>query len=556
MRVSMLQTHVVSGIVALTVFVSTIFAQPALGAIRVDSASQVNGPGDLLDWSNAFVTLDAALVWAADPEHEVDEIWVAAVPGPPNPLPPDWWYGNFGTYIPTVQTDPNDARSATFLVGLDLDGVKIYGGFLGLSHPVAPETSVTQRNPMVNRTILAGDLLNGPDRKYHVVTFDDVGGSTRLDGFWLVHGAATTDGLDRDRGGGMLIRNANPLIARCYFFHNYATAAGAGIYLDSTPAGGTLHILNCTFNDMNGSGESRDGAAVYNNGGSVNVMNCQFHGNHCTGDGAGVYNNGGSVTMTNCVFWANESGGGIGMDVYGAGGTTTAVNSIFWRLAGTSLLSEDAYVHVESGTLSVTYSCIADEAENDGDIPFGGAANHNIDRDPQFVNPYHPHAFDVDLRLQFASPCIGRGDCSAVPADLGDLDSDGDGNEPTPRDLGEIDRFRQRVDLGPHERALCDGDASFDGVVDIDDLLVIINGWGPCPASAPPCPGDVSPAGSACGDNSIDIDDLLLVINNWDCPNVNPEPPPQGVFDCLERYSSDLELLEGCIEAMVISGTP
>jgi hypothetical protein len=51
------------------------------------------------------------------------------------------------------------------------------------------------------------------------------------------------------------------------------------------------------------------------------------------------------------------------------------------------------------------------------------------------------------------------------------------------------------------------GDANGDGVVDTNDLLLIIAGWGPCPPA--PCPGDVN------GDGFIGADDILLAIAHW-----------------------------------------
>jgi hypothetical protein len=55
------------------------------------------------------------------------------------------------------------------------------------------------------------------------------------------------------------------------------------------------------------------------------------------------------------------------------------------------------------------------------------------------------------------------------------------------------------------------GDVNVDGVVNIDDLLSVINGWGLCPPPEPPihCPGDLDDNGV------VDIDDLLNVINHW-----------------------------------------
>jgi len=46
-----------------------------------------------------------------------------------------------------------------------------------------------------------------------------------------------------------------------------------------------------------------------------------------------------------------------------------------------------------------------------------------------------------DLRLQHGSPCIDAGDNAAVPADISDLDGDGDVTEPIPFDLAGMARF-------------------------------------------------------------------------------------------------------------------
>jgi hypothetical protein len=55
----------------------------------------------------------------------------------------------------------------------------------------------------------------------------------------------------------------------------------------------------------------------------------------------------------------------------------------------------------------------------------------------------------------------------------------------------------------------CEGDFNFNRVVDVDDLLALINAWGPCEV----CVTDIN------DDRVIDVDDLLGVINNWgQCP--------------------------------------
>lgn len=55
----------------------------------------------------------------------------------------------------------------------------------------------------------------------------------------------------------------------------------------------------------------------------------------------------------------------------------------------------------------------------------------------------------------------------------------------------------------------CPADVNGSNNVDIDDLLAVINAWGPCAS----CPADVNNSGN------VDIDDLLAVINAWGpCP--------------------------------------
>lgn len=57
----------------------------------------------------------------------------------------------------------------------------------------------------------------------------------------------------------------------------------------------------------------------------------------------------------------------------------------------------------------------------------------------------------------------------------------------------------------------CAADVVQDDVVDINDLLLVIGSWGPCPTSC--CRADVVTT------LTIDIDDLLLVIGSWGpCP--------------------------------------
>lgn len=58
------------------------------------------------------------------------------------------------------------------------------------------------------------------------------------------------------------------------------------------------------------------------------------------------------------------------------------------------------------------------------------------------------------------------------------------------------------------------GDITGDGNVNVQDLLALINAWGPCPSICPPgCAADVAP--SPLGDCTVNVQDMLFVINNW-----------------------------------------
>lgn len=51
----------------------------------------------------------------------------------------------------------------------------------------------------------------------------------------------------------------------------------------------------------------------------------------------------------------------------------------------------------------------------------------------------------------------------------------------------------------------CAGDVSNDGAVNVDDLLMVLNAWGPCDG----CPADVT------SDDVVNVDDLLSILNAW-----------------------------------------
>ena len=265
-------------------------------------------------------------------------------------------------------------------------------------------------------------------------------------------------------------------------------------------------FVNCLF-----SGNSAvHGGGMGNYNAQPVLINCTFTGNQATNGGA-IYNYGAAPTLTNCVLWNDAEGA-----------TPEIVNT--------------------NGSMPLIDYCDIEGCGGSGaqwNASFGTDAGGNIDAAPLFVDADGVDGafgtLDDDVRLLSGSPCIDAADNTAVPEDAVDLDGDDDLAEPLPMDLGGEPRFHDDpgtidtgigdppiVDMGAHEfqgttEPACPWDCEDepDGSVGIDDLVAIINHWGPCPAPPADCPWDCEDE----PDCNVGIDDLVAVINHWgSCP--------------------------------------
>lgn len=211
-----------------------VLTVPAWGDVLFVRASAPSG-GDGRSWPGALRSLQEALLVAqADPA--VDQIWVSA-----------------GRYTPA-----GSDRGASFTLR---SGLAVYGGFAGT------ESSLDQRDPAVNPTVLSGDLRNddGPgfarrgDNSRHVITATGVTGA-RLDGFTISGGNADFPGDDLTGGGAAHVQRSRITISAC-------------IFRDSI-AGGTAP-------DLGGFG-----GALLIRGGEVSVEHCRFEANRGMNGGA------------------------------------------------------------------------------------------------------------------------------------------------------------------------------------------------------------------------------------------------------------------------------
>ena len=146
--------------------VTAIYNQRPAMTIYVDE--DASGANDGSTWADAFTSLKDATDYAT---VMGDEIWIAE-----------------GVYTPHASS-----RTTSFRI---MPGVSLYGGFNGT------ETALSQRDWRTYESVLSGDLNgndNGniswnestrSDNSYRVVTIDDAGSNTLLDGYHYLSGSS------------------------------------------------------------------------------------------------------------------------------------------------------------------------------------------------------------------------------------------------------------------------------------------------------------------------------------------------------------------------------
>ena len=354
-----------------------------------------------------------------------------------------------GKYTPTTGTD----RSASFEL---MTGVAFYGGFAGT------ETSREQRDPMINPTILSGDIDNNDSQTPIITDLTTVTGNTTnsyhvvigaedasLDGFIITAGYADGSfGTNNDRGGGMYNKYSSPLLTSLTFIGNSAGLYGGGIYDEySSPTltkvtfssnssaanGGGMdnEYSNPTLVDVTFSGNSAvswgggmsggtnstltnvtfSGNSAHFGGGWVNnsnptLTNVTFSGNSAV-YGGGMYHSTSSATLANVTFDGNSAsvdGGGM----YISNGAPTINNAIFWG-------------NTAAGVGAQIYNFQSTVIQNDNVVQSGCPAGSNctniITADPLLGTLGNYGGFTQTVSLQDGSSAIDAGNDATCPAD-------------------------------------------------------------------------------------------------------------------------------------------
>jgi len=320
---------------------------------------------------------------------------------------------------------------------------------------------------------VTGCTFSGNSAQSGGAIFNDAFGNPTITNCIFIENYASGFGGIHPGGGAIFNDLGNPIIASCTFHGNSTGEQGGAIY-----SGPSLIIEGCIF-----SGNSADrGGAIRLQGGLIN--NCVFYGNAADDgfrNGGGIYMPGGSsATVSNCTFFMNsaEQGGAI----WNASENTTVYNSVFWLNSPDQIYS--------ASDMTVSFS----------DIQSGwaGLGSGNINAYPRFVSVEDP----LDLRLLPESPCIDRGNNSAVPKGH---DTDLDGN---PRIVDGDGDDEIVVDMGAYEFQVelpCPADFNGDGIVGPFDLATLLGAWGVHPES----PADLN------GDGVVDPIDLATLLGAW-----------------------------------------
>jgi predicted outer membrane repeat protein len=328
----------------------------------------------------------------------------------------------------------------------------------------------------------------------------------------------------------------------CRFAMNGAANAGGAVFVQTksdlfvrggqflnnscNTEGGALHLVtesNAILANVKFIGnKAAEGGAVYVEDSSLVVTNCVFVKNVATTLGGGIH----AFFATDCRVSSTSmtlnSSGVSGGGIFDTGSDTLVSNSILFKNNVGAQTGSEAQIFSLASQPVVNFSCI-----QGGWTGLGGAGIISVD--PLFTNPAANN-----LHLIPASPCVDAGSAALREPDTLDLDEDNDITELTPVDLDFAPRIvMAALDIGAFEVSsvsrACIGDCApsnpdgtfGNGAVNIDDILMTVNGFGDCPMPPIACPCDSSPinANGTVGNGSVNIDDLFSVINAFGiCP--------------------------------------
>lgn len=325
-----------------------------------------------MSWTDAFTDLQAAIAAVNASGGAISQLWVAD-----------------GVYKPSAAGN----QSASFALPAS---AAIYGGFAG------GETSLAERNPVANLTVLSGDLgdndddpigssdcctahmtpscdngacaatvcaldsfccsdrwdaqcaehavcacgmlcSNRCDNSYHVVNASGMSGAGLLDGFTITGGFAFGTAAGEKSGGGAIVSSGSGRIVNCVLAGNEAEISGGAVYI----SGGAPAIRDCRF-EANG---ATSGGAIHSVlNGQPKVVGCTFTGNQAQMGAGYSTQNAGTHHIISCRFYGNSAEHGAA--VHGNGGFLNITNCLMHNNTASASGGAIRFVSAASGALA------------------------------------------------------------------------------------------------------------------------------------------------------------------------------------------------------------
>ena len=271
-------------------------------------------------------------------------------------------------------------------------------------------------------------------------------------------------------GGGMYLRESNPLLNHVTIRNNTSTFYGGGMHLrESNP---TLTYVTISHNTAISGG----GMSLEESNPILTYVLISY--NIIPNDGGGMFLSRSNPTLIHVTISHNTANEGQGMVLNSSAPTVT--NSIVWHNihCHNDWCHESIYLVGDENEPTITYSNIEDGWEGVG----------NIDSDPLFINPENDN-----YTLLEDSPCI----------DIGTADLNGNG-------IDDITNYSGSApDMGAFEYNLFLGDVNGDQEISILDIIIIVS-----IAIENHNPSDQEQTVSDINyDTIIDILDIILLIN-------------------------------------------
>ncbi|QLE58891.1 S-layer family protein [Nostoc sp. TCL26-01] len=239
-------------------------------------------------------------------------------------------------------------------------------------------------------------------------------------------------------GGGIL--NSGNLIATNSTISSNTSGSGGGIYNFDA-----LTVINTTISNNSASGA---GGGIQGNGssGSIALVNTTISGNSAGNGGGGIDSTGGNViNVLNTTITNNTAG------ILGGGGIRGSANLKNTIVAGNfgNYNNQGTGKDIQGTVNGNNYNLIGSLAGASGTV---GTGTDIVNPNPGLSPLQNNGGLTLTHALLPGSPAINAGNSSLIPADIQDLDGDGDTTEPTPYDQRGLTRVvGGTVDIGAFE---------------------------------------------------------------------------------------------------------